>query len=54
MWLKKAANNKVTILLLAVYIITNAFIVAGVVRHWNDANNTAELQIQVEVQESSR
>ena len=53
MWLKKAANNKVTILLLATYIITNAFVVAGVVRHWNDAN-TAELQIQVEVQESSR
>jgi len=39
---------------LAAYMITNAFIVAGVVRHWNDASNTAELQIQVEVQESSR
>jgi hypothetical protein len=51
MWPK--ATNKVAILLLvATYMITNAFIVAGVVRHWNDAINTVELQI--EVQESSR
>lgn len=41
-------------LVLAIYMITNAFIVAGVVRHWNDENKSAELQIQVEVQESSR
>jgi hypothetical protein len=39
-----------TIILVA-YMIANAFIVAGVIRHWNDGNNTAELQIEVEVQE---
>jgi len=36
---------------LAIYLITNAFIVAGVIRHWNDGGNTAELQIEVEVQD---
>ena len=42
-------------IILAAYMITNVAIFAGVVRHWNDNNNTgAELQIQVEVQESSR
>lgn len=39
-------------IVLAAYMITNAFIVAGVVRHWNDGDNTAELQIEVEVQDS--
>lgn len=38
-------------IVLAAYMLTNAFIVAGVVRHWNDGDNTAELQIDVEVQD---
>lgn len=41
-------------IVLAAYMLTNAVIVAGVVRHWNDNNIGAELQIQVEVQDSSR
>lgn len=47
-------SNKIAIIrtvILATYMIANAFIVAGVIRHWNDNNNTAELQIEVEVQE---
>ena len=48
--------NKVVIIrtvVLAAYMISNAFIVAGVVKHWNDdSNNSAELQIEVEVQDS--
>lgn len=32
------------------YMLTNAFIVAGVIRHWNDDTNT-ELQIEVQIQE---
>lgn len=36
---------------LAAYMISNAFIVAGVIRHWNDSNNTAELHVELEVQE---
>lgn len=37
--------------ILVTYMIANAFIVAGVIRHWNDSNITTELQIEVEVQE---
>lgn len=47
-------SDKVAILrtiVLAAYMITNAFIVAGVVRHWNDNNSSAELHVEVEVQE---
>ena len=29
-------------IIVATYIITNLFIVAGVMRHWNDGNTTAE------------
>ena len=36
---------------LAAYMISNAFIVAGVIRHWNDSNNTSELHVELEVQE---
>jgi hypothetical protein len=36
---------------LAAYMISNAFIVAGVIRHWNDSNSTAELHVELEVQE---
>jgi hypothetical protein len=47
--------NKVVIirtLILITYMITNAFIVAGVARHWNDGNSTtAEIQLEVEVQD---
>jgi hypothetical protein len=45
-------SNKIAIIrtvILATYMISNAFIVAGVVRHWND--NTAELHVELEVQE---
>jgi hypothetical protein len=49
MWL-----NRATSLIIAAYIITNAIIAAGVIRHWNDNNTSAELQIQVEVQDSSK
>lgn len=38
---------------LAAYMLTNAFIVAGVIRHWNDGNNRAELQLEVEVQDNN-
>jgi len=34
--------------ILATYLVTNAFIVAGVVRHWNDQTN-----ITVEIHENS-
>lgn len=36
---------------LAAYLLTNAFIVAGVIKHWNDGDNTAEIQLDVEVQQ---
>lgn len=39
---------------LAAYMLTNAFIVAGVIRHWNDDNQNAELQIEVEVQDNTK
>ena len=48
-------SDKVAIIrtvVLAAYMITNVFIVAGVLRHWNDGNNSAELQIEVEVQDN--
>lgn len=41
-------------IVLAAYMLTNAVIVAGVVRHWDDNTHSAELQIQVEVQDNSR
>lgn len=41
-------------IVLVTYMITNAFIVAGVIRHWNDGQNTAELQIEVEVQGNNK
>ena len=48
-------SDKVVIIrtvVLAAYMLSNALIVAGVVKHWNDDdNNSAELQIEVEVQE---
>ena len=47
-------SDKVAIIrtvVLATYLITNIFIVAGVIRHWNDDGNSAELQIEVEVQD---
>lgn len=47
-------SNKIAIMrtvILVTYMIANAFIVAGVIRHWNDSNATTELQIEVEVQE---
>jgi len=47
-------SNRIAIIrtvILATYMIANAFIVAGVVRHWNDNNNTAELHVELEVQE---
>lgn len=39
-------------LILATYMITNTVIVSGVVKHWNDSGNTAELHVEVEVQEN--
>lgn len=39
--------------ILAAYLITNGFIVAGVLRHWNDGDNRAELQLEVEVQDKT-
>lgn len=50
-------SDKVAIIrtvIIAAYLITNAFIVAGVIRHWNDGQSTAELQIEVEVQENNK
>lgn len=47
-------SDKVAIIrtvVLVAYMLTNAFIVAGVIRHWNDGNNSAELQIEVQVQD---
>jgi hypothetical protein len=40
-------------LILATYMITNIFIVAGVIKHWDDKSNTAELHVEVEVQENN-
>jgi hypothetical protein len=34
-------------------MITNIFIVAGVIKHWDDKSNTAELHVEVEVQENN-
>ena len=48
-------SDKVAIIrtmFLAAYMLTNGFIVAGVIRHWNDGHNSAELHLEVEVQES--
>ena len=48
-------SDKVAIIrtiVLVAYMITNAVIVAGVVRHWNDSNT--EFQIEVEVQDNSK
>lgn len=47
-------SDKVAIIrtiILATYLITNLFIVAGVLKHWNDGDSTAELRLEVEVQE---
>jgi hypothetical protein len=47
-------SNKIAIIrtvVLVAYMTANAFIVAGVIKHWNDSNTTTELQIEVEVQE---
>ena len=44
-------SDKVAIirtLIFATYLITNAFIVAGVVRHWNDR----EINVEVEIYET--
>jgi hypothetical protein len=40
-----------TIILVA-YMIANAFIVAGVIRHWNDDYTITELKVEVEVQDT--
>jgi hypothetical protein len=48
-------SDKVAIIrtvVLAIYLITNAFIVAGVVRHWNDDYTITELKVEVEVQDT--
>lgn len=37
--------------ILATYLITNAVIVAGVFKHWNDDSST-ELQIEVQIQDN--
>lgn len=45
-------SDKVAIirtLMLAAYMLTNAVIVAGVVRHWNDAQQSTELRVELEV-----
>lgn len=39
---------------LAAYMISNIFLIAGVIKHWDDGDNTAELQIEVEVQENNK
>ena len=39
---------------LAAYMISNIFLIAGVIKHWDDGDNTAELQIEVEVQDTSK
>lgn len=47
-------SDKVAVIrtiVLAAYMIANSFIVAGVIRHWNDESNTTELHVEVEVQE---
>lgn len=48
-------SDKVAIvrtIVLVLYMLTNAFIVAGVVRHWNDGNKNEELKIIVEVRDN--
>jgi hypothetical protein len=48
-------SDKVAVIrtvVLAAYMIANFFIVAGVIKHWNDGENTAELHIELEVQEN--
>lgn len=37
---------------LAAYMIANCFIVAGVIKHWNDGDNIAEFHVELEVQET--
>lgn len=48
---EKASNNNkeadvvaiIRTIILFIYIITNLFIVSGVVRHWNDNKNTINI-----------
>ena len=49
---KDQVADKVAIIrsfIFTTYLITNAFIVAGVIRHWNDR----EINVQVEIYENS-
>ena len=39
-------------IVLAAYMISNAFIVAGVIKHWNDGDNSAELQLEVQIEQN--
>lgn len=41
-------------IILATYMIANAFLVAGVIRHWNDDNTITELRVEVEVQDNKK